>query len=142
MRRLHIYMKKTVALLTGIILVLSLTGCSFTSEERIKLRDLDFTILSEDVVPDELKTIINEKKAAEFRLTYSDNSNLYICIGYGEQSTGGYSITVNELYLTDNAIYVNTSLLGPENGSNEKSAKSYPYVVIKTELLDETVIFE
>lgn len=142
MRRLHIYMKKTLALLMGIVLALSFSGCSFTSEERIKLRDLDFTILSEDVVPDELKTIIDGKKAAEFKLTYSDNSNLYICIGYGEQSTGGYSITVNELYLTDNAIYVNTSLLGPENGSNEKSAKSYPYVVIKTELLDETVIFE
>ena len=46
-----------------------------------------------------------ERKAENFKLTYSDKQYLYICIGYGEQETGGYSIAVNELYLTDNAIY-------------------------------------
>jgi hypothetical protein len=122
--------------------VFLLSGCSFTSDERIKLRDLDFTLLSEEVIPKELKNIIDEKQGQEFKLTYSDDENLYICIGYGEQPGGGYSITVNELYLTDNAIYVNTSLLKPDTVSDEKSVQSYPYVVIKTEKLDQTVIFE
>jgi hypothetical protein len=139
-------MKKTTSLLSaGLLIVLTLfqlTGCTFVSDERIKLRDLDFTILSEDVVPAELKKIIDEKQGEEFRLTYSDNDNLYICIGYGEQQGGGYSITVNELYLTDNAIYVNTALLKPDKTSDAKISKSCPYVVIKTEHLDETVIFE
>jgi hypothetical protein len=139
-------MKKITSLLSAALLIvlssLQLTGCTFVSDERIKLRDLDFTILSEDVVPDELKKIIDEKQGQEFRLTYSDNDNLYICIGYGEQQGGGYSITVNELYLTDDAIYVNTALLKPDKTSDAKISTSCPYVVIKTEHLDETVIFE
>lgn len=119
-----------------------LTGCTMLSDERVKLRDLDFTVLSEEKIPEELKTIIEEKKAQAFKLTYSDNEYLYISIGYGEQATGGYSIAVNELYLTDNAVYVNTNLLGPDASEKRNPAVSYPYIVIKTEYLDETVIFE
>lgn len=119
-----------------------LTGCTMLSEERIKLRDLDFTVLSEEKIPQELMTIIQEKRKEPFKLTFSDREHLYISIGYGEQATGGYSIAVNELYLTDNAIYVNTSLLGPDSVAQGEKTPSYPYIVLKTEKLDETVIFE
>lgn len=111
------------------------------SEEDVKLRDLDFTVLSEEKIPQELSAIIEEKEGGAFKLTYSDNEFLYICIGYGEQPTGGYSIAVNELYLTDNAIYVNTQLLGPQASEKGNKVPSYPYIVIKTEYLDKTVIF-
>lgn len=129
-------------LAVNFVLSFMLSGCTMLSEERIKLRDLDFTVLSEEKIPQELMTIIQEKKGEPFKLTYSDNDHLYISIGYGEQATGGYSIAVNELYLTDNAIYVNTSLLGPEDTVQGEKAPSYPCIVIKTEKLDETVIFE
>lgn len=135
-------MRKLYAFVVSSMLIFVLTGCTMLSEERIKLRDLDFTVLSEEKVPEELMTIIEEKKGEPFKLTYSDNEFLYISIGYGEQATGGYSIAVNELYLTDNAIYVNTSLLGPEGSVQGQNAPSYPYIVIKTEYLDQTVIFE
>ena len=119
-----------------------LSACTMLSEEKIKLRDLDFTVLSEDKIPEQLKSIIEEKKAQPFQITYTDNVNLYICIGYGEQETGGYSIAVNELYLTDSNIFVSTSLLGPEASQKEDKTPSYPYIVIKTEYLDQTVTFE
>lgn len=135
-------MKKLAAFLTGIYIICALSGCSLLSNERIKLRDLDFTVLSEEKLPDELKTIVDERKAEPFKLTYSDNDFLYICIGYGEQETGGYSIAVDELYLTDNAVYVSTSLLGPDAGEKGNKTPSYPYIVIKTEFLEQTVIFE
>ena len=121
---------------------LLLAGCTFLSEETIKLRDLDFTVLSEEKIPEELLTIIEEKKAAPFQITYSDNEYLYICVGYGEQETGGYSIAVNELYLTEANICANTSLLGPDVSEKANRTPSYPYIVIKTEYLDQTVIFE
>lgn len=127
-------------ILTMIILK-SFAGCSMISEEDVKLRDLDFTVLSEEKIPQELSAIIEEKEGGAFKLTYSDNEFLYICIGYGEQPTGGYSIAVNELYLTDNAIYVNTQLLGPQASEKGNKVPSYPYIVIKTEYLDKTVIF-
>lgn len=121
---------------------LLLAGCAFLSEETIKLRDLDFTVLSEEKIPEELLTIIEEKKAAPFQITYSDNEYLYICVGYGEQETGGYSIAVNELYLTEANICANTSLLGPDASDKANRTPSYPYIVIKTEYLDQTVLFE
>lgn len=122
--------------------VLCLCGCTLMSQERVKLRDLDFTVLSEEKIPQELAEILEEKKSEAFQLTYKDGEALYICIGYGPQETGGYSIAVNDLYLTDTAIYVNTSLLGPQPEEKSNKTASYPYIVIKTEYLDQTVMFE
>ena len=63
-------------------------------------------------------------------------------MGYGEQETGGYSISVRELYLTENAIVADTELLGPQNLEQTGAEKSYPYIVIKTEYLEEPIIFQ
>lgn len=110
------------------------------STEEVKLRDLDFTLLGEELVPGELAAMIEERKAEAFKMTYSDNQNLYICVGYGQQETGGYSITVDELYLTEEAVHVQTTLLGPDVSEKGNKTPSYPYIVIKTEYLDLPVI--
>ncbi len=131
--------------LVGLLVVCSMlgfTGCTMLSEERIKLEDLGFTVLSEEVIPKELKTIIDEKKADAFKLTYSDADYLYIVIGYGQQSTGGYSIAVNELYLAEESIYVNTTLLGPEQIDTREKVPTCPYIVLKTEFIEKPVVFE
>lgn len=119
-----------------------LTGCGMTEEKTEKVRDLEFTVVGEDRQPEELKKILEEKKTEEFKMTYTDQEYLYICVGYGEQSTGGYSITVNELYLTENAIYVDTNLIGPSQEEKEKPGASYPYIVLKTEYQELSVIFD
>lgn len=133
-------MKGVLGMLVAACVLLS--GCTLLSEEKIKLRDLDFTVLSEEKIPEELKTILEEKKSAPFQITYTDNQNLYICVGYGEQETGGYSIAVEELYLTDANICVSTSLLGPDGSEKGEKSPSYPFIVLKTEFLDQTVVFE
>jgi len=131
-----------VVVLMGVLCSVLFTGCALQSDETLKLRDLDFTVLSEGKIPEELKAKTEELKSAPFQLTYRDKEYLYICVGYGQQGTGGYSIAVNELYLTEQNIHVNTSLLGP--GTEEKVSKtpSYPYIVLKTELLEQTVVYE
>ncbi len=135
-------MKRILLCLLAVTAAAMLSGCTLLSEERIKLRDLDFTVLSEEKIPEELMSIIEEKKKEPFQITYTDKEYLYICVGYGEQATGGYSIAVNELYLTDTAVYASTSLLGPESADKNNATPSYPCIVIKTEYLDQTVIFE
>ena len=80
--------------------------------------------------------------AQGFKLTYADEGYLYICIGYGKQESGGYSVTVNDLYETENAIYVNTNLLGPKAGSTPATSPSYPYIVLKVEFREKTVVFD
>ncbi|MDR0964515.1 MAG: protease complex subunit PrcB family protein [Clostridium sp.] len=112
-----------------------------TSHPSNKVHGLDSMILGEEKIPQALLTIIDERKAEPFKFTYSDKESLYICVGYGEQSTGGYSIAVNELYLGDKGIYCSTSLLGPDSAHRTNSPLSYPYIVIKTEYPDETVMF-
>lgn len=125
-----------------VVLSFTLTGCSMASLDTTKLRDLEFTVVSEERLPEELKALIEERKTGDFKLTYNDKEFLYICIGYGEQATGGYSIAVNDLYLTEDAITISTSLLGPGPEDKAGSAPSYPYIVVKTEYLDKTVTFE
>lgn len=132
-----------IVAVTGII-IFTAAGCGKSGEKTDKVKDLDFTVVSEDNVPEELKAVLEEKKVQEFKVTYQDKGFIYICIGYGEQQTGGYSIRVNQLYLTDNAIYADTTLLGPDPESQEelkRSSPSYPYIVLKTENLDKSVVF-
>lgn len=137
-------MKKVRLLLAGWILMLTclLTGCQIQSTERIKLRDLDFTIQSEETIPAEVRQLVKEKMTEPFKFTFTDEENLYICVGYGRQDQGGYSIAVDALYLTDDAIYLETTLLGPGSESDRGEAESYPYIVIKTESLEKTVVCE
>ncbi|SHO52965.1 protease complex subunit PrcB family protein [Anaerocolumna xylanovorans] len=117
---------------------LLLTGCKTEDTGGKKIKDLEFTIVEDADVPEPLMKMINEKKKEPFKLSYSDTENLYIVVGYGEQPTGGYSIAVNAVYLTDNAVVVDTDLLGPGENEQVTNALTYPYVVIKTAFIDKT----
>ena len=122
-----------------------LSGCGAVGIEKDsgeKVRDLEFTVIGDQDVPQELQELINEKKAEAFKLTYTNDQGLYIVNGYGQQQSGGYSIAVEELYLTDNSIVFDTELLGPEKGEDVGNEPSYPYIVVQTEYLEEPVIFQ
>lgn len=131
-----------VCLLAWVFIVRALSGCSVEKEAQDKVRDLEFTVVGEADLPQELSNLVAEKKAAPFKLTYSNDQGLFITVGYGEQATGGYSICVNELYLTDNSIVIDTELKGPEKGEDAGTEKSYPYIVVRTEYLENPVIFQ
>lgn len=137
---------RNVLLVAGLIawmcLARVLTGCSVEKEDQDKVRDLEFTVVGEPDVPEELKNLVEEKKASPFKLTYTNDKGLYIAIGYGEQPTGGYSIAVEELYLTENSIVIDTELKGPAKGEEAGTEKSYPYIVVQTEYLENPVIFQ
>lgn len=124
-------------------LVLALfSGCAPMKQERKKLKDVDYTILKDREIPEKLAAAIEQKKEAEFKISFETDSDLYLVHGYGEQETGGYSIVVHDLYLTENALYFDTELLGPENGSNPQKKPSYPYIVVKTKKYKQNIVFE
>ena len=116
--------------------------CSIETTNGAKVADLDYEIVEEAQIPEKVKAVIEEKKAADFKTTYELDGDLYIVRGYGEQETGGYSICIRDLYLTSNAILFDTELVGPRKGEQVSSGPSYPYIVIKTEKRDESTIFE
>ena len=119
-----------------------LSGCSILGKKEEKVRDLTITPVSDSGLPQELQTLIKQKTSAPFKMTYTTDENLYIAVGYGPQEGGGYSICVNELYLTGNSVVRATELKGPENGEDKGVESSSPYIVVKTELLDLPVVFQ
>lgn len=117
-------------------------GCGLEKTDDRKIEDLSYTILEEKEIPQEFLAVIEEKKEQMFKLTYTDEESLYIAVGYGVQQTGGYSISVNQCYLTQNAVYFDTTLIGPSKGEQVNEAKSYPYLVIKTKYSEKNVVFQ
>lgn len=129
-----------IMMILGISFLLS--SCKHEKTDLEKIKDLEFTVVEDEDIPAELKVIIEEKKVKPFKLSFSNKDYLYIVMGYGEKPTGGYSIKVDDLYLTKNAIYFNTSLLGPPKDEVVTQAITYPYIVVKIEYIDKSVVFE
>lgn len=122
------------------------SGCNFrlVPEEKEK-REVEFVIVSEDCLPEEVHELIESRKKEVMKLTYVDKDVQYIIIGYGEQKTGGYSIYIKDFYATDNALYVDTCLMGPKTSHTSDTSKecpSYPVIVLQTTESDLPVVFQ
>lgn len=125
-----------------VLMGIFLTGCTIKEGSDMRLRDVEFTVLAEDEIPPEFLEFITGKQADPFKLTYTTDQYLYIAAGYGKQESGGYSIAVKDCYMTENALVFDTELIGPSVSENNMPGASYPYIVIKTEKTDATVIFQ
>lgn len=134
--------KRILSVMAVCILCMGVIACGRKQDPMEKIKDLEFSVIAEDKLPEELLSMIEEKKAEPFKLTFQDQGFLYICVGYGEQETGGYSIAVNDLYETGNAVYIDTNLIGPGQEEKGRLVPSYPYVVVKTEFVDKPVAFD
>lgn len=138
---------KRVFAVLGVLAVLVLgsvgfTGCHGEEEDGGKIRDLDFTVVGENEIPTALSDLIGKKREKPFKLTYADGQDMYIVIGEGPQTGGGYSVAVRDLYLTENSIVIRTELLGPEKGEAAGTDASYPVLIVKTEFMEEPVVFQ
>lgn len=142
MRKQSEYQRRMASVCVICLLCFLVYACGKKQDPMEKIKDLEYTVIAEDNIPKELLEKIEEKKENAFRLTFEDQGFLYICMGYGTQQTGGYSIAVNALYETANAIYIDTNLIGPSQEEKKNQVKSYPFVVVKMEFLDKPVVFE
>ena len=136
------YQKRFVSICLICLMCMGVYACGQKQDTMAKIKDLDCTVMAEDNIPEELLEKIEDKKKDAFKMTFEDQGFLYICVGYGTQNTGGYSIAVNELYETANAVYIDTNLIGPKPEEKSNPVESYPYVVVKTEFIDKPVVFD
>jgi hypothetical protein len=58
------------------------------------------------------------------------------------QETSGYTIQVNEVYDGKDSIWVDTDLIGPHKNEPVENEPSYPYIIIKTEKIDQLIRFK
>lgn len=131
--------KKYIGVLLVLVLCVQFLGGCVLRQKTDKVEDLEFTVTRMQELPKTLQEQIELKKEEAFTLTYSDNEYLYIARGYGVQETGGYSISVDECYRTENTIDVKTTLHGPQAGEKVEKAPSCPFVVLKLELRSDPV---
>lgn len=124
------------------LLCVWLAGCSVQKYDETKENDVDFTILSEEEIPEQVNEIIEVSKTENFRKTYSDKNYLYIIIGYGAQPTSSYSIEIQELYESSNALYITSMLKGPSRTEKVIEIETYPYIVVKVQHTDKAVVFQ
>lgn len=130
-----------LSVLAGMI-CLAATACSVEKVSEEKLKDLEYTVVASDEIPEELMTQIEEEKKEPMTLTYGDKGYLYIAKGYGAQETSGYSIEMKELYETENSICFKTELLGPDKSEQILETETYPYIVVKIEENEKYVVFQ
>ena len=135
--------KRRISILLLMILLcdaICLGGCG--KEKKLeKVKSINYTVVPEEDIPEDLHEIIEPRKEVPFQLTFSDQSYLYIVKGYGEQETGGYNIVVNDFYQAEDTLYLDTELFGPPADETVDGRISYPYIVLKIELIDMPVTF-
>ncbi len=138
-------MKRTkrifILVMAGIFILAALTGCKLEETKEKKVKDLDYTVCDESKLPKELVELIHEKKKEPFKLTYRTKDYLYIVVGYGAQDRTDLNVVMTELYLTENAIFVDTDMTSVDSTTLEDNMVTYPWIAVKCELYDVQVNF-
>ena len=127
--------------LTAVAAALLLAGCG-RDEKTQERSEVEFTVAAPDEVPRELASQIEANKRGEIRMAYTDGGFLYLIRGYGEQKTGGYSISVVECTEDDTTVFLDTRLIGPSNQEQLSKEPSWPCIILKTEARDKEVMIE
>lgn len=113
-------MWKTFALAFCLLLSLETGGCVRQEKKSSEQHELEIKIVTEEEIPEELMSLIEKNKKNPFRLTFADQGKLYLAEGYGEQKTTGYSVEVDRLCETQEAVHIHTGLLGPEKEKKKR----------------------
>ncbi len=135
--------KKIITILFFCAAILCLFGCK--RKEQAMHKEIDFTVCDKTKLPEELVEIIEEKKSKPFKLSYLNNDYMYIVVGYGEVNRQNIKVIVESLYLTDNAVYLETNLISMDEEKNnlpKGETSMYPYIAIKCEKYDLPVVFD
>ena len=136
-------MKRKRAVFLFLVLLAALfMGCGEQVTKPEKIKDVEYTVQEESLVPEELLAKMKEKQKEPFQMTYVTEGYLYIAKGYGSQETSGYSIQVTDVYEAAEGIVFSTELLGPAKDEPVLRVETYPYVVVKLKDLGLDVLFQ
>lgn len=141
-------MRNYIALMIGFIVLISISGCSGSSEGR----KIDYEKIAEGIyapIPEKAYFVINnEQDYLEFFnktgmvLKERDfEKYTYIAIFMGEKPTGGYIITVREIVLEGGKAKVHVEFNEPSETCFVTQQITRPFLVIRTEKINEQIEF-
>ncbi len=131
-----------VGIMVFVFFLICLTGCEVSKTSEKKIKDLEFTVCDENRLPTALVGIIQEKRKEPFKMTYNTKDYMYIVVGYGAEDRKDVGVSVSELYMTKNSIFIDTNLVVQEGDALENGLVSYPWIAVKCEKYDMPVIFK
>lgn len=124
--------------------VLLLGGCSSSEETAGNYEgaaDVVYEIVSGSDVPYKVNEKIFKSKEKGFGFSYRDGGEMYVAFGFGERSTGGYSIQIQAAKETDTAIIIEAKLIAPLPEEVVAESVSYPYMILKMAQVKKDVQF-
>lgn len=140
---MHLFGRERISFIVLIAaLAMGIVGCGMMQKRAEERTAVDFTVVNSRDYPEEISELISKKGQEEFRISWQSGGERYLLVGYGIQSTGGYSIQVEHVEETKDTIYIKTKLIGPDDPQKQKDAVSCPYIVVKIEDRDKKVVFE
>lgn len=77
MRRMY----KRFAVLAAVLGFCLIGGCSMFDTSDKKISDMDFTVADAEELPEEIRTMIEERKNEAFQMAYHDGTYSYIIVG-------------------------------------------------------------
>jgi hypothetical protein len=93
-------------------------------------RNLSFEKLEGDL-PETLYTLYQENKTEPGLYSVIDGGSRYILVNGGQQGSAGYSVTIDAMEETANAIYVKAALHTPEPDDIVAEVLTYPFAAVK-----------
>lgn len=135
------FKKICIFLAVAVIIVIICMFMKITKIDKKRLNDIEYKVLSEEEIPIEILEEIEKYKQESVQCSYICSAKLYIVVTYGRQDTSGYTVEVNDLYESSNAIFVKTTLKGPATLKEAKEEITYPYIVLSISLSDKKVVF-
>lgn len=154
-------------IMVGLLLCSMMFGtCGCKKQVESPRVSVDFVVCDRTKIPDELWKLMEERKEKGYELSFKNQQNLYIAIGYGAHDRQNLCVVVENLYRTNRGIYVKTRLstteMVGEDGTYENmmiedkicenmtptdnyvvgEESMYPYIVLKCNQYDLPVIYE
>ena len=73
--------RSMVLLLLIVVLAGSIWGCGRMRQKKEKEHGVEYTVLGEDQIPDEIRKVVDVKKQEEFQMTYQEEDMLVSVTG-------------------------------------------------------------
>lgn len=134
--------KKYAAMLLGTSLGI-LSGCVKKIDPDVSRQEKKYVSVEEKEIPEEMKKRIDEKKKEPFEIMWTDREGiLYLAKGYGACATTGYRAEAESVTESEDTVFVETCLYGPEKGVAKEDVQSFPYLVILIEDEGKEVVID
>ena len=134
--------RRIVVIGVWVVILVGLVVCiKFEAMDKKRIKDISYEVVPPENIPGEIMGELQGFGEGVCRCSYICSDSLYIVVYYGEQATDGYTVEINDLYESSNAIFVETTLKGPVSYKDVKEIETYPYVVLKVKLSEKKVVF-